>query len=63
MTNWNDPQGELEIFKAKYEAARDNFRMGKFPMTEDVFRATLHSLGFRKQEITAEVEYAKESTT
>lgn len=56
----HDPQGEHEIWLARYRAARDDFSARRFPMTESVFRATLYGLGFRGREIEAEINQALE---
>lgn len=62
MKQFHDPVGDYDIWRAKYTAARDAFRARQFPMTETVYRATLHGLGFLPREIDAEVNLALEST-
>lgn len=53
----SDPEGYAEIWRARHEVAVQAFINDEFPMTDAVFKATLFGLGFRGQELDAEVHY------
>ncbi len=46
-----------EIWRAKYDTAVEQFKAGR--IGEDTFRLSLHFLGFRNQELEAEITLAR----
>jgi hypothetical protein len=54
-----DRWGSDEIWRAKYDIAVEQFKAGQ--IGEDTFRLSLHFLGFRNQELEAEIGLNKPS--
>lgn len=57
MSAYHDPVGAAEIWRAKREAAIEEFQAGR--ISEDVFTATLYGLGYRSQELRSELALAR----
>lgn len=55
MTNFYDPQGADEIWRAKFATATEEFQAGA--ISEDVFRASLYALGYRGQGLACEFRH------
>ena len=55
MTNWNDPEGAAEIYRAKFDTAAEEYQAGR--MSDDVFIATLFQLGFRSARLWGEYRF------
>ena len=50
----SDPTGFHEQWEARLKEAIRAYTEGEFPMSNDVFRATLYSLGFRGEALKIE---------
>lgn len=56
----HDPEGAAEIWRSRYAVAVEEFQAGR--MSESVFLATLHGLGYRSQELRSELALAREKS-
>ena len=56
----SDPKGYEEVWKARHAELCRAYLANEFPVTDAVFAASLYGLGFRGQELEAEIKHYKQ---